>query len=59
MIDTTLKVSFDNYGSIRTLNKVYSILIQENITRRLSHYVVFECRTELRGPIRHLSGKIC
>jgi len=26
---------------------------------RLSHYVVFECRTELRGPIRHLSGKIC
>jgi len=37
MIDTTLKVSFDNYGSIRTLNKVYSILIQENITSTKLH----------------------
>ena len=47
-------------SSLRSMrDKLDLILYKTTPTAGLSHYVVFECRTELRGPIRHLSGKIC
>jgi len=45
---------------VRVNDEIRYVLLGESFGRmRLSHYMVFECRTELRGPIRHLSGKIC
>jgi len=48
------------YATIRNTFRIAEIITPYEVVdeRGLSHYVVFEYRAELRGPILHLSGKI-